>query len=872
MFLLNGIEYLGAAQVGTTPGGASGQLLGIDAVREFNVQTDTYGAEYGKRAGGQISIVTTSGGNAFHGTLFEFLRNSVLDARNFFDRTKPQFKRNNFGAAAGGPIRKDKTFLFGNYEGFRQSLTTTNVAFVPDANARRGFLPTGPGGALVNVGLAPGIAPYFALWPEPNGPELGGGIAQSFAPALNPVQEDFGTVRLDNNFSERDSFSAVYTIDDGTVASPKPNPFSGTTIIPRAQSLSLEETHTFSPNFLNTARVGFSRAAWFQDNAPLISLPTSLSMVEGKPMGQVTVGGGASVSLSALSVFGDVSVNRRAVRNLFTYTDSVQIVKGLHLISAGASLQRVQSNPTYGDSYGSVAFPSLSDFLQGRASNFAASATPAVVFGNRQLQGAWFVQDTIKVLPNLTLNIGLRHEFTDGWNEVAGRNTNYVIGADGVLQSQPVIGSSVLTENNAKWLFSPRIGLAWDPFGNGKTSIRAGFGTYYNLLDDLDFWVIRNPPLVQQYQISNIQFPIQVKEGVGIPSGAVIRASGLPPDLKTPTVQEWSLRVEQELTASTVLSVGYVGSHGYRFLGAADVNPAQSVICSTSLGNCPGDIPEGTRFFPAGSPRLNPQLGSTSSYTMPHAYNNFNSLQMDLRQRLSKGITFRANYSYSKAMDNSSITVSAYASNCPAYIMDLRDPRRDYSPACHDVTHRFAFNGSYDLPIGRGQALLSGLSGAAKKLLGGWKLNGIVTLQSGLPLTPAVGFSRSRDGNVSPVDRPSWNPSFSGPVILGTPNRWYDPSAFLLPPAGTYGNAGRNVLRAPGLETVDLSLFKETLITERVNLQFRAEFFNLLNRANFGIPSPVVFTPTGQPAGSAGVISNTITTSRQIQLGLKLIW
>ena len=193
MFLLNGIEYTGSALSGNTPGGASGQMLGIDAVREFNVQSSTYGAEYGKRAGGQIIIVTTSGTNQLHGTAFEFLRNSALDARNFFDPSKPQFRRNDFGGALGGPIRKDKTFIFGNYEAYRQSLSLTSVAFVPDANARRGFLPTGPGGSLVNVGLAPGMAPYFAIYPEPNGRELGGGIAQAISSGINPVTENFGT-------------------------------------------------------------------------------------------------------------------------------------------------------------------------------------------------------------------------------------------------------------------------------------------------------------------------------------------------------------------------------------------------------------------------------------------------------------------------------------------------------------------------------------------------------------------------------------------------------------------------------------------------------------------------------------------------------
>src|SRR5690348_8084095 len=246
LFLLNGVEYTGAAEINMQPAATSGQLLGVDAIREFNVVTGVYGAEYGKRPGAQVSILTDSGTDQWHGTVFEFLRNSGLDARNFYDReSKPSFQRNQFGGALGGPIRKNKTFIFGNYEGYRQHLRLSNVALVPDNQARQGYLP-GPDGTLVYVGVAPEAAPLLSLWPQPNGPELGSGIAEAFSHPLQTIREDFGTTRLDHQFSVRDSLSAIYTIDDSDDFTPSANPLSVDIESLREQVSSLEETHLIS--------------------------------------------------------------------------------------------------------------------------------------------------------------------------------------------------------------------------------------------------------------------------------------------------------------------------------------------------------------------------------------------------------------------------------------------------------------------------------------------------------------------------------------------------------------------------------------------------------------------------------------------------
>ena len=283
LYLLNGVEYTGASEINVTPGGASGQLLGVDAVREFAVVTDTYGAEYGKRPGAQINIVTASGTNQLHGSAYEFLRNSAFDARNYFDEGPiPQFQRNEFGGSLGGPLQKDKTFLFGNYEGFRQHLGVSDVTFVPDAEARQGFVP-GPNGTLTNIGVAASVAPLLALWPEANGPDLGSGIAEAFSHPLQTIREDFGTARLDRTFSDKDSFAGVYTIDDSFANTPTTDPLSLDIVTLREQVASLSETHIFSPTVVNKATFGFSRGGFYFTGQSLVDLAGSCPASQSAP-------------------------------------------------------------------------------------------------------------------------------------------------------------------------------------------------------------------------------------------------------------------------------------------------------------------------------------------------------------------------------------------------------------------------------------------------------------------------------------------------------------------------------------------------------------------------------------------------------------
>ncbi len=502
LVLLNGIEYTGSSQLAITPGGVSGDLLGIDAVREFNVLTDTYGAEYGKRSGGQVSVVTQSGSNQIHGSLFEFLRNSKLDEPGIFDQGKvPPFRRNQFGGSLGGPIKKDKLFAFGNYEGFRQSLAVSNVSVVPDAQARQGLIPNASGVYTPVANLNKGMLPYMSFWPEANGAELTvnglpSGTALSYNNPKQSIHEDFGTMRVDYNPRERDTISTAYTIDDGHSLIPLADPLFASFSTLRMQVASVQETHIISPSMLNTFRAGFSRAAFNLDSSLLASFPANLSFVtNGGPGGIVVNGGVTTTGAAGITAAGPNNAagvwNRR---NLYTYSDSVQWSKGIHQISAGVWFQRVQDNEdTASRQLGQATFTSLTTFLQSTVSSFQVVPN-ANELGWRSFFGAWYVQDSIRLRPNLTVQLGLRHEFTTGWNEVVGRGANYITDANGVLLTTPRVADSVYTSNNAKKLFSPRVGLAWDPFGNGKTSVRAGFGMYYSLIDDLSFLLNSLPP------------------------------------------------------------------------------------------------------------------------------------------------------------------------------------------------------------------------------------------------------------------------------------------------------------------------------------------------------------------------------------------
>src|SRR6266436_6356664 len=597
LFLLNGVEFTGAAENNMQPGGTSGMLLGVDAVREFNVQRDSYGAEFGKRPGGQVVIVTQSGTNQWHGTAFEFLRNNVLDAPNFFDQgDAPPFRRNQFGASVGGPVRKDNTFVFGNYEGFRQSLHQTSAAFVPDLTSR--------------ANAAPSVQPLLNLWPMPTANDLdfaspgtcpaptNCGIAEVFSSPPQTIREDFGTARVDHIFSQRDTFGGIYTIDDGQDFTATPlDPFSSDVVLLREQVLSLEETHVFSPALVNSARVGFSRAGYFFTGEPTPGTPAASvpGFLIGRPVGAVVVGGSAASNPTAqLGLAGSNNgSNLTIARNLYTFEDHIALTRGRHQLEFGAWFQRFQSNETIALSqFGQATFTSLQTFLQGTISSFLFDPSPTEM-NWRSLFGAWYAEDEIRLSRKLTLSLGFRDEFTTGWNEAHGRAANYMFN-NGIISSQSHIGDALFTVNNAKFLPQPRIGAAWSPFGS-KTVFRAGFGMYTDLQDALGYRTDQNAPFNPTYSAPLTVAQLPLNPAGPFPATAKLVPGGIQPDMKTPTLISYSLRIQQQLSPNTSLTVGYVGSHGYHELIGIDANEPFPVICPAAP--CPANNPA---TFPAG--------------------------------------------------------------------------------------------------------------------------------------------------------------------------------------------------------------------------------------------------------------------------------
>ena len=864
LFLLNGIEYTGASLINNTPGGTSGQLLGIDGIREFNVVSDTYSAAYGKRDGAQISITTTGGTNQLHGSAYEFLRNSYFDARNYFDGLRvPEFQRNNFGGSLGGPLRKNKLFLFANYEGYRQNLGESLVTLVPDATSRAKAVAS--------------VQPLLNLWPIANGPEItqngvNTGIAEWIGTAPQHIREDFGTTRFDANLSNNDSFNSVYTIDDSNAVSPSADPYSYDEENLREQVLSAEEHHIFSPNFINVARFGFSRASYyFTGYVPAAEQALTPSVRAGVPTYAVVISGStASNGASSITTAGaNVGANNSIARNLFTFEDHVFYTLGKHTLEGGVWLQRLQSNDNLAqDQYGQASFASLSTFLAGSIKTFtyAPNITP---LNWRTLYADAFLEDTWRITPRLQVRAGFRSESSTGWSEAHDRASVYTF-TNGVISSTPTSGlSNALTDNRALFLPEPRVGLAWNVFGNGRTSVTASAGLHHSLLDALDYRLDQAAPYntVNSYSSTTVADPIS-----GTPK---VSPSTVATNISTPTLLSYSLKIEQQLAPATSLTIGYNGSHSYHQILNGDLNePAFEIL------------PNGVVYYPTVTKANNAVANTTSWWS--GGSGNYNALVVDLRHDLSHGLQFRINYTWSKNLDDGSAWNTSVSSNTPAFVEVPALPHLDYGPAATDVRSIAAANATYDLPIGSGQAFFADANKFTEHVISGWSLSSIVSLSTGFPFSPQLGYNPTGSGDSRNPVRPDVNPAFTGKLYPGGSTaqkvaQYFNPNAFSAPAYGTVGNAGRDSLVGPGYSDWDFSLLKSTQLTARTRLQFRAEFFNILNHTNLSLPNEVVYSngPTQGTAatqttpaalGTPGVITATANTSRQIQLGLKLLF
>jgi hypothetical protein len=842
-FMLDGTNILDHSNF--TPGSAAGNNLGVDAIREFRVFSHNYSAEIGVRAGGAVSVISRSGTNEFHGSGFEFLRNSKFDARNFFDvGDAPPFKRNQFGFNIGGPLGSQRTQFFANLEWLRQELGRTMIAVVPTALARQGILPA------QTVAVNPDMKPYLDLWPLPNAKDFGDGTGTYVDTYNQPTKENFGMVRVDRTLSRDDTLFARYTHDTARVTTPQADLARYLTLAQNTSDfLTGQETHIFRQNLLNEFRVAFNRTEPNEDALAFPAIDPSLKFYDSAPnVGQLTfsLGKGTDVGAAISSVGIGGNAPRIFAQDIFQFTDNLSHQVGRHSLRYGVDLQLLHINGTLNETpNGSYSFTSLSNLVRGISSGMAGLAPGSDVIRHyRQMMVGSYIQDDLQLRSNLTLNVGVRHEFTTIPDEADGKISNLV----NVTDAKPTRGVFWATNNSLKD-FAPRVGLAWDPWNNQRTSVRAGLGTFFSQVIGRNWYTyaLRSTLFSGFATDPAPPFPHPFVNGV---KQGLQQNDRTDPNLKTPTMYHFNLTIQQQVAKSTVFEIGYVGSRGRNLLRNYEGNVKVPTV-----------LQDGTFFYSATAPFVNSNFGPIFTLASD-AHSWYDSLQTRLSRQLSGGLQFQASYAWAKSMDEASALQRGQGNNSPAFTQSPLDPRADKGLSSFDVRHAFSFNVSYEVPH-------MGLPGAASSIFNGWEVGGIVRIQSGTPFDAETGFNRSQDGATSIGDRPNLKPGASNNPVLGTPDRWFDPNVFELPAAGFYGNVGRNTLIGPGLATVDALLVRDVRLKGQSRVQFRAEVFNLLNRANFGLPRNKIFSSNGTIPAAVGIITSTSTSARQAQFGLK---
>ncbi len=834
-------------------GSAADTFLGIDAVQEFRVLTNSYNAEHGQVTGGVISIVTKSGTNALHGSAFEFLRNDKLDARNFFDEQKPAFKRNQFGFSLGGRIIKERTFFFGSGEWLRDRLGLSKVTVVPSLSARQGRFPDpARPGQFITVPVNPDILPYLALFPSPNGRDFGTGLAELIFPFNQTTNASFYQIRVDHKLTSANSIFVRYTFDDAERTPPANFPGWKVLEKSRSQFLTLEDTEVISSRWVNTFRFSYARTNFFSNDDLQLDFPESSILIPGRPEPQISIGGMPTTA-------GGERPPRSStqLQNMFSFSDDMSLVRGAHLLKWGLLVDRVQNLiETKSFLGGRFSFPGVQQFIQGRPTNLtlmAPGADPRQYFSHTRF-GA-YIQDDFKVLRNLTLNLGLRIEFSTAPTEKFG----HIVGLPDPLHDTGVTVGKMLENQKQNW--APRFGLAWDPMGDGKTVIRTGFGIFYDIsiIPYIAQKINGNQPFNNRLSIVN---PLLRPNLSTVP---VSIDAGLPDYYwQTPHALQYNFAVEREVRQGTVVTLAYAGARGINLARTGEVNTP-----------VPQVLPDGRFFFVTGAPRRNPQIGSiTLMRTDGNSW--YNALEVKVRSRLNNDLQIQASYTFSRTIDEGQGVISGDSFGSQPLAWNPYDRSYDRGLADFHRKHNFVINGIWDLPFFRRS------TGVTRALLGGWSLSGIVTVKSGNPFTPGIqadwtGTRFATDARGT--DRPNLLPGFDASnIILGGPDQYFNPNAFAMPPRGTFGNLGRNVLIGPGLSTVDMSAHKNIrlkMLGEGGSIQIRVEAFNLLNKANFNLPQRIIFngvSPTEQPIGNSGRITSTSTTSRQIQLGLRINW
>jgi hypothetical protein len=914
-------------------GSVAGTSLGVEAIGEFQTLTNTYGAQFGGN-GAVINAVSKSGTNAFHGSAYEFFRNNKLDAWDTFAKipttpSQPAYRQNQFGGSVGGPIKKDKTFFFVNYEGIRRTKGDVKTGRVPGCNLTAFAAACQPGPNAINPNaIRAALATYPDATTVVNGQPLAVSVANEAA------QENYVLGRFDYNISNKDSIFARYISDKSNFLDPfgggafagGPIPFWPEQDYSHMQFATVEWRRIITPTLVNVARFSYSRPGTNEFTTNPVGRgvqnggdPLQFFPGAGRQTGIVTITGLAGIG-------GALQLPFNTTQNRYTEADDIIWTHGAHNMKFGASVSRLQSN-TFMPFFqgGNWSYTSLSQFVAGLpffnppgTPQGCAPFTPGCVaipnvvlytplgsYPNRDYRSIDFFpyfQDDWKVSTKLTLNLGLRWEFTS--NPKEQHNALYYVPdiANANPNSKPPFWVNLqhpMLDNPAWKNFNPRFGLAYDPFGNHKTSIRGGFGMFHELIS------------VQNYSPAFwAAYPWPITVGIGspypiIPTGGIIiqTPSAFPGwDVhvnNTPYVMQYNLNVQHQLASSTVLTVGYVGSHGVHLFTGQEENPP--LVCTTAQGpGCavPGGMPGSAGSYPAGftlfgpggaggylgsglpgavtgNVRLNNNLG-TFPNLKSSSTSRYNSMLIDLNRRFSHNVQAQVSYNLSHCIDDGGY-LGSFNTASTGNVTNPYNRSWDKAACSHDVQHVFKVNGLLALPF------------KGNKLVEGWQISGIMSATSGLVYNIADGydevFGGSTPNNLTP--RPHYVAGCNineGASI----NQWFNPNCFTLQAPGTFGNLGRNTGRGPHLTNVDLAFLKDTKLNERLNLQFRAEMFNIFNHPNYGLPSAGLgggaqlftgggilrntgdlSTYTGRD-GSAPTISSLAGTPRQIQFALKL--
>jgi Carboxypeptidase regulatory-like domain/TonB-dependent Receptor Plug Domain len=861
------------------PGGVIGSNLGVDAIQEFSVVTGNATADYGKTAGGVVNAITRTGGNTLHGDVYEFLRNSALDARNEFDLPNQiaPFRRNQFGASAGGPIVRDRAFIFGDYEGLRQFQSTNASSIVPSPNARNGQLVGGP------VTVSPAVAPYLQFFPLPNSTITGDtGIFLFNDPAT--TDENFFTIRADDKLSARDRLAATYLFDRGSLEAPDAFNVKVAGNLDTRNMASVSETHIFTPNLLNTAHFGYSRV--FSDAPTTLNaiLPaagdTSLGFVAGLPVGLIDIGGLTDFA-GGLHAVGEYVFHY----NSYQVYDDLYWNHGKHSIKSGFAFERLQNNQLgTSNPNGQFNFGSLAGFLTNEPTSFNAplGQTTSPKDLRQSVYGA-YVTDDYHFRPNLTFNLGIRYELATVPTETAGRLSNLPT----LTSPTPSLGSPYFSNSTEKG-FQPRIGLAWSPFGDGKTAVHAAYGIYDSLPLNYLFegLTILSAPFFESGSVSNGLAGTFPRNAYPLLTPATFRYGYTPQHPQRSYVQQYTLNVQHEFPFKTTAQLGYYGSHGTHLAYREDdINTVQPIA-----GGGPYEFPSLSNNIGASTtnPRLNPYVGQISAM-IPEGFSLYNSLQAGVTKRLTTRFQLQASYTWAKSIDDGSSstfgdTFANSVSSLPYFARPLRIGVSDFN-----IKNNFVVNYLLLLPDAPDSF------GAAGWALNGWQYGGIFQVSSGLPITPLISGDPLGLRSSDTFDFPNRNYSCN-PVNKQNKIQYLNPACFSYPAeSSTYnpflGDSSRNSVIGPGLQEFDMSFVKNNPVKkfgDQFNVQFRAELFNIFNRVNYAnplkaatqlfsaAPAPSAAVPTpalvGAPIASAGALTATATSSRQTQFALKVVF